>query len=657
MITPESIDRVREAADIVEIVGEHVKLRRTGADFRGPCPFHNGKGPNFSVSPRRNAYHCFVCHASGDVFSFVRERLGLDFVDAVKYVAARAGVEVQESAGRRDEQTADPREPLWEALAAAAEFFRDALWTDDDARAARDYLASRGIAREAADRFALGYAPRDGARVRQHLNTLGHDDDRLVAAGLLVRREGEDEPRTRFWGRLMFPILDTSGRHVGFGGRVIGQGEPKYLNSPESEVYNKGRLLYGLSWARHPIRKADRVLLVEGYFDAIRLALAGVEEVVAPLGTALTEQQAGLLARLTKNVFLLYDSDEAGQRASYRSGTELLRLGVSARVVSLPDGEDPDSFVQKHGAERLEAHLAQSVDIFERQVIELQRRGWFVELHRKRKAIDKLLLTLRATADELTRSMYAARLAEVSGVDRDALLREAAERPRRGEESGPGRPGASSPRGRDEPGGRGTPAGGASAAGILFVDQPRGSGPPDRQSRMRFGERRGGRGRRGEDVPLSSNAIPRLIGVVPEVGAEQALVQAMLVDRHFIDVVAERFGPGTFEHPDYRSIFERLLAAPDGDPAELADGLPEEGVAIMQRLLDAAPPNLQAQVDAGLNRLRGREIDRALAALDEELKLSPPDARKDEINAEKLRLAAERRAVRIVARRVGKAGF
>jgi DNA primase len=649
MITDDTIERVREGADIVEIIGEHVKLRRSGGDFRGPCPFHGGKNPNFSVSPRRNAYHCFKCGVSGDAISFVREKLGLDFAEAVKYVAARSGIEVRETASRRDERTADPREPLWEALAAASEFFQSALWSDDEARAARDYLASRALDREAADRFRLGYAPRDGARVRQHLNALGHDDERLLAAGLLARREGETEIRTRFWGRLMFPILDTASRHVGFGGRVIGQGEPKYLNSPDSDVFNKGRLLYGLHAARHAIRRAERVLLVEGYFDVIRLALAGVDEAVAPLGTALTEQQAALLAKLTKNVFLLYDSDVAGQKATFRSGRELLRLGVSPRVVSLPEGEDPDTFVQQFGAERLEAHLAQAVDVFDRQVMELQRRGWFAELHRKRKAIDKLLPYLRDTADLLTRELYASRLAEVAGVDRDAILREAAERPPRGDPPPPAHAGGGAPQAPP-------PGEPASAEGVVFIE-PRGGPPPDRQVRFRFGQRRRPFGRRDEDRPLSSHAVPQVQDAVDEVGSERELVRAMLVERHHIDVVAEQFGPDAFEHPHYRALFERLLAAPEADPAELSEGLPASTVAVMQRLLESIPPSLQAEVDSSLKWLRAREIDRALAALDLELQAGAPEARKDEITVEKVRLTKEKTSLGVRVNRVGKTGF
>ena len=662
MITDETIERVREQADIVEIVGEHVKLRRAGADFRGPCPFHGGKNPNFSVSPRRNAYHCFKCGVSGDAIGFVREHLGMDFAEAVRYVAARAGVEVKETASPRDRQERDPREPLWEALAAAAEFFREQLWETDDGSAARDYLASRGIDREAAERFGLGWAPRDGAQLRAHLNTLGHDDARQIEAGLLVQREEQGEPRGRFWSRLIFPILDASGRCCGFGGRVIGQGEPKYLNSPESSVYSKSQLLYGLSWARHPIRKADRALVVEGYFDAIRLALAGVDEVIAPLGTALTESQAAMLAKLSRNVFLLYDSDEAGLKATFRAGLELLRVGVSARVVSLPKGEDPDTFVRERGAAGLEQMMAQAIDIFDRQVQLLERRGWFAELHKKRRAIDKLLPTIRATADPLTRELYVSRLAEKAGVEREVVQREAAQ-PARGARGARAQP--SSRADGDGPGRgempRAVPAAPATSGNDVVFDEPRRNEREERyqQMRQRFADRRGSRGRRAVDW-ASSQAVPRVVREVPGGGAERVLVRAMLHDRGQVDAVAERFGPDAFRHPHYRAIFQALLDGQEEELAAVAERLSDDVAVTMDQLLDEPLEDGGREVDASFVRLRVRELDDAMAEIDR--RLLDPERRPSEeettaLTREKQRLMEERRLLLPTRRNFGKAGW
>ncbi|MGQ0540033.1 MAG: DNA primase, partial [Gemmatimonadaceae bacterium] len=424
MIPEEEVERVRASADIVQIIGEHVSLRRVGNDWRGPCPFHQGTHRNFSVSPRRQLYHCFVCDEKGSVFTFLQRRLGIDFPAAVRMVAEKSGMQLREV--RSGREGPDPREPLWEVNAAGAEFFRSVLWDDPLGAAARDYLASRALPRELAERFALGFAPREIGLLRVHLNSLGYSDERQLEAGLLLRREEAEEPRPRFRGRLTFPIHDPSGRVVGFGGRILDQGEPKYLNSADSSIFSKRTLLYRLHEARLSARRDDRMLVVEGYFDVMRIVAAGIESVVAPLGTALTSEQAQLVARYTRNVFLLYDGDAAGLRATFRAGDELLRTGATVRVVTFPDGEDPDSFVQRHGPAALEHLIANAIDVFERKIQILQRGGWFGDLPKRRSAIDRLLPTLRATADELLRDLYIARAAEASGVDRGVLAREVA---------------------------------------------------------------------------------------------------------------------------------------------------------------------------------------------------------------------------------------
>ncbi|MBX6331406.1 MAG: DNA primase, partial [Gemmatimonadaceae bacterium] len=425
MISDETVERVRQAADIVQIIGEHVNLKRTGSDFRGPCPFHQGTHRNFSVSPRKGIYYCFVCHEGGDVFTFLQKRLGVDWPGAVRYVAERVGIPVEEVQRRREGP--DPRQPLWDVNAAVADYFRQLLWDEEEGRAARDYLALRRVSREVADRFALGFAPRDPDALRTHFAALGIEEARLVEAGLLVQREEGGELRPRFRNRLMFPILDAMGNYVGFGGRLLGPGEPKYLNSAESPVFSKAKLLYGLHMAKHVIRRDDRVMIVEGYFDVVRLVSAGFDWVVAPLGTALTESQAALLRRFTRNAFLLYDSDKAGLKATFRSGDELLRHGMAVQVVTLPEGEDPDSFVDKFGGEALTEQLGHAIDVLERKVQLLERAGWFADLRRKRRALDRLLPTIRATADPITRDIYLGRVSDAAGVSREVLLQELGE--------------------------------------------------------------------------------------------------------------------------------------------------------------------------------------------------------------------------------------
>lgn len=602
MIADETVERVRAAADIVAIISEFVPLRRAGADYRGPCPFHGGKNPNFAVSQKRGSYHCFVCQESGDVFTFFRKHLGLDWPTTVKQIGERVGIEVVDTPRRA--QAPDPNERNWETLSAASQWFRERLAADEGS-AARAYLESRALDDAACARFEIGFAPRDPNALRRYLHTLGYDDARQLEAGLLVVREGESEPRVRFRGRIMFPILDESGHHVGFGGRALGDVTPKYLNSPESAVFHKGTTLYGMHTARNAMRRARRAIVVEGYVDAIRLALAGIEEVVAPLGTALTEGQAELLARHASEVFLMYDSDEAGQRATFRSGLELLRQRVAVRVVTLPPGpgddakQDPDSFVRAHGKSGMESQLSQAIDLFDRQIQLTERAGMFRDLRRIRRAVDRLLPTIRAAREPLARDMYLSRLAEASGLDKTTLAAEADEIP-------------DTRRRRD----------GAPPAGAWEPGPPPADGPPPEpgpedyeaspsiQFQPRFERPWKGR-RRGPQVPewQSTLAPPRVRRDEP---VERQLVRAMLIERHLAEQIAERHGPDDFRDPEYRALFAALLAcAPDDDLEQVAERLDPDALARLRELsngLDSADP-AAADVSISLARLDARPVE------------------------------------------------
>jgi DNA primase len=589
VIPDEIVDRVREEADIVLVVGEFVKLKRVGNSFRGPCPFHHGKNANFSVT--QYGYKCFVCGESGDVFTFVQKHLGLDFTEAVKWVGAKVGVDVREVAGRRTEER-DSREPLWEVNATVAEFFRTQLWENAAGKIARDYLASRGISREDADRFGIGYAPRDVSAMRSALAALGFEDQRQIAAGVLIVREDRPEPRPRFRNRLMFPIYDVAGHPVGFGGRILGQGEPKYLNSADSEVFSKRKLLYGLSWAKQAIRKAERLVIVEGYFDVIRLMLAGIGEVVAPMGTALTEQQAALIRKYTKTVFLLYDSDQAGLKATFRSGDELLKNGVLPRVITLPEGEDPDTFVAKHGVEGFERAAEESVDIFDRKIQILERGGWFADLRRKREALDKLLPTIRLTSDNVLRDLYIARTCEVAGVSREMLTTELRTAPR----SHPAVPAED-------------------AAPLEEPVRDRRSGRPDRREQG--------------------------------VRAERELVRVLLHQRRYIEAVAERIGADAFTDPTYRAIFTELVTREsDVSIVDIASALDEQSTQVLQELMNenGGLDRAEETVEAGINALFSRDIATRLTELDRLLPLANAD-QKDDLIREKRRLAIEMQAL------------
>ena len=418
-IPDDVIEQIRDTADIVSIVGDSVDLKRTGTDYRGACPFHGGTHRNLAVIPKKGMFYCYVCHEAGDVFSFFMKRFGMDYPTAVREVARKVGIVIPE---RSERQGPDPHEPLYSAAAVAQDWFARQLRDSSEAEGARKYLVERGIPIEVAAELGLGFAPRRG-EFQAGMAELGVKEDDLVAAGLMVRRE-DGSVGPRFRSRLLFPIHDLRGRVVAFGGRILGPGEPKYLNSPETPIFHKGRSLYNLHVARNAIRREENALVVEGYFDVLRLVQAGIEHVVAPLGTALTGDQAELLKRYTKTVTLLYDSDAAGLRATFRAGDELLRHDVRVRVATLPPGEDPDTLVQKGGAEALHAVLHDAVDVLERKIQILERKGWFEGVEHRREALDRLLPTIRSASNAITRELYLGRVAERSGVSKDVLLSE-----------------------------------------------------------------------------------------------------------------------------------------------------------------------------------------------------------------------------------------
>jgi len=452
MIPDAIVDEVRARADIVEVVGEHVSLKRAGKDFRALCPFHHEKTPSFYVVPAKGFYKCFGCGEAGDVFSFLMKRSGCTFQDAVRELAAKVGVDIPDE---RRQEGEEPFRQLREAVAFAAEFFQERLWDQTTGERARRYLTGRGIDEEAARRFGLGYAPDEWRGLREAAQRHGIADQVLLEAGLVKESEHAEEPYDRFRDRLIFPIAELGGRVVGFGGRVLRPAEnaPKYLNSPETPIYHKGELLYGLNWSRGAIRREGAALVVEGYMDYVSLAARGLEHIVAALGTAMTAEQANLLARYSGKVLLLYDSDQAGLRASFRSADALLRAGVHPLLVTLPQGEDPDSLVRKGGGEALRPHLAAAADVLERKLAMLEERGSFHGVEGIRRALDRLLPTLRATIDPSLRDIYVSRVAERTGVRRETLERQAAQGEggmgwspaSRAAQAGPGSPARSQP--------------------------------------------------------------------------------------------------------------------------------------------------------------------------------------------------------------------
>ncbi len=344
-IARQSIDQVRAAADFVEIVGHYTQLKKSGANFMGCCPFHEEKTPSFSVNPVEKVYYCFGCGEGGNLFTFVQRKEGLDFAQAVEYLADKYGVTLEyEETSARGEAERRRRERLRDLLERATVYYERRLWEGKGGAAARAYLDARGLGADVCRRFRVGYAPAGWQKLRDAAVGQGFSAQELLDAGLVVpgRRGGVYD---RFRDRIVFPLADDRGRTLGFGARTLGDEKPKYLNSPETALYHKSEALFGLHEAKTAASRDDRVYVVEGYTDVLALAQAGVENVVASMGTALTEQQLKRLARLSRELFLCFDADAAGVGAMSRALTLARRLGLSLHVVRMPEGLDPADYV------------------------------------------------------------------------------------------------------------------------------------------------------------------------------------------------------------------------------------------------------------------------------------------------------------------------
>lgn len=538
MIPDELIEQIRDSADLVEIIGEAVQLKRTGADYRGSCPFHGGTHRNFAVIPKKGMYYCYVCHEAGDVFTYLMKRQGMDYPTAVREIARRVGIAVPERGTR---EGPDPREPLFTAMAAAQEWFATRLREDPEAEAARKYLSGRDIPPEAAGEQGLGFAPR-GKGFLEAMKKLGIEERVLLEVRLAGKRP-DGTVGAQFWSRLIFPIRDLRGRTVAFGGRLLGPGEAKYLNSPESPIYHKGAMLYNLHAAKQAIRREESVVLVEGYFDVLRLVLAGVDNVVAPLGTALTPDQAALLRRFAPLAVLLYDSDSAGLKATFRAADECLRHKLRVKVATMPEGEDPDTLVRRGGAAALAPILHDAVDVIDRKIQILERKGWFEGLEHQRDALDGLLKTVRVTADPIARDLYLKRVSERTGVSRAVLEQELAARP--------------------------VPA------------------PPPPESRPRPAAASGTR-------PSASERHRRN----PGGKFEEQVLESMLVSAEWRGRAGTDVTPSHFEVPAFRRIFEALVALPANAPVSAAaTGLDDRAQDAWQRLAESADAQQTAGID------------------------------------------------------------
>lgn len=416
------IEGVRDAADIVQVISDYVPLKRAGSRLKGLCPFHQEKTPSFSVDPQNQLFYCFGCQTGGDLFKFMMLYEKVAFPEAVEMLAQRFGVPLPKptpGAAKADNE----RDRLRAMNVVAAEYFRGML-ADDAGRRCRDYLERRGIADGVAKRLQLGFAPEAWEGLRQHLSAKRFGTDEMLKGGLVLERQKGQGCYDRFRDRLIFPIRDVRGRTVAFGGRAVGDAEPKYINSPETPTYTKGDQLYGLDLAGDAIRREGFAVVVEGYLDLAALLKAGIDQVVASLGTAFTPAQARLLARYTDRVLVSYDGDAAGAKATARSLDLLLERGFEVRVVELPAGKDPDDFVREEGPQAYEQLLRQAPEYLEFLIQREARSRELARLEEKVGAVNAVLPHIAKLGTPLARSEWAGRLADALHIDDDLVLQE-----------------------------------------------------------------------------------------------------------------------------------------------------------------------------------------------------------------------------------------
>ena len=425
------IDEVRSRTDIVDLISEFVPLKKRGKNFFGLCPFHHEKTPSFSVNPERQIYHCFGCGVGGNAFTFLMEYEKLGFWEALTYLAARANITLpQRSVDSKEKAENDA---LFYANELAADYYHRTLLETRQGASALQYLRGRGFSQATVRRFLLGYAPPGWSNVLDVAQRKSLSPEVLRKAGLVIPREKEAGYYDRFRNRVIFPIVSLTGKVVGFGGRLLSESEdqPKYVNSPETPIYSKGKILYGLFHARAAVREADRVVVVEGYTDAMSLFQAGIENVVASSGTAFTSDQARLIARYTKNVTLLFDADTAGTEAAVRGVETLFDNGLDVAIASLPVGSDPDSYLREKGHAAL-VSLCREADSFVDFL--LKRTGESHDLSTVEgmaRAVEAVVGALAKIKDDVKRSLWVKRVSERFSLE-EVVIREGVERVRKG---------------------------------------------------------------------------------------------------------------------------------------------------------------------------------------------------------------------------------
>lgn len=529
-IDEEKIREIRERTDIVEVVGRYLPLKRSGANHLGLCPFHQEKTPSFNVNASRQIFHCFGCGVGGNVFSFLMRMDGLSFPDAVRRLGEQVGIEVvEEAVTPAEQQRRAERQRLFEVYQVAAAFYHQKLLAEPTGAPGRRYLRRRGYEGESVREFELGFAPEGWEALATYLVGQGFPQDALRNSGLVRPGKQDRGDYDLFRNRLLFPIRDLQGRTVAFGGRVLDDSLPKYINSPESAIYQKSQVLYGLDQAKDAMRRNGETLVTEGYFDVLALHRAGFTGSVATCGTALTAEHGRLIKRFAEKVLLVFDQDAAGRQATFRAMDVLLPAGLSVLVVELPAGADPDSLLADAGAGSFRERLDSARPVLEVFLAD-QLRSQDESVEGRARAAEQVLARLRKLPSELERNLYVKRLAEASGIDES-----------------------------------------------LLQAKVRG-GSADRSARIT-----------ARSEPVARQPVRRQTTEGAE-RSQASLLHLMLIDdSKFRAKVSQEGTESLFPHPDYRAVADYLLACEDDQgrlPDDLNGGnLSEDQQAILAGLL------------------------------------------------------------------------
>jgi DNA primase len=426
-ISQDTVQQILQAADVTEVVGDYVSLKKRGANMMACCPFHNEKTPSFYVSPSKGIYKCFGCGKAGDSVRFIMEIEGIGYPEALKHLAKKYGIEVAEKEVTNEEQEAqNEKESLYIVLDFASKYYQDCLWkTQEGESIGQSYFKERGFNHTTIHKFDLGYSPDGWDTFTKHARKNGFSIEILEKAGLSIVKEGK-EPIDRFRGRVIFPIHNVGGKPIAFGARILKKdpNAPKYLNSPETGVYHKSNIVYGILQAKNPIRIEENCFLVEGYTDVVSLNQAGIENVVASSGTSLTKEQIQLIRRFSNNITVLYDGDAAGIKASLRGIDIILEEGLNVKAVVFPDGDDPDSYVQKVGSQAFKEYVKNTQKDFIRFKTEISLKDVGHDPIKRAELIKDLVETISKIPDSIKRSVFYQEVATLMGIEERILITE-----------------------------------------------------------------------------------------------------------------------------------------------------------------------------------------------------------------------------------------